>query len=89
MFIQLIFHLIKEFSLNFIFIRSNDEEGKPIDYVADTYNVFTFGFKIAFKPDPQAQPVIAEWQVPFSSDGPSSGPSVPYLGEIIGTIRRS
>ncbi|MAH20707.1 MAG: hypothetical protein CMB96_04625 [Flavobacteriaceae bacterium] len=73
----------------FYFIRSNDEEGKPIDYVADTYNVFTFGFKIAFKPDPQAQPVIAEWQVPFSSDGPSSGPSVPYLGEIIGTIRRS
>jgi hypothetical protein len=72
----------------FYFIRSNDEDGDPIEYLADTYNVFTFGFVISFT-NPGEQPVVREWQVPFSSNGPSSGPSVPYLGEVIATIRKS
>lgn len=72
----------------FYFVKSNDEDGDPIDYVADTYNVFTFGFVISFT-NPGAQPVVREWKVPFSSNGPSSGPSVPYLGDVIATIRKS
>ena len=72
----------------FYFVRSNDEDGDPIDYEASTYNIFTFGFVITFT-NPGAQPVKREWTVPFSADGPSSGPSVPYLGEVIATIRRS
>ena len=74
------------FSTEFYFVQSRDEAGQPIEYTEPTYRVFTLGFVIRNAQNPQAP---FEIQAPFSEDGPKSGPSVPYLGSVIASIRKA
>ena len=63
-----------------------DESGQPIEYTEPTYRVFTLGFVINNADSPSAPYRI---EAPFSEDGPKSGPSVPYLGSVIASIRKA
>ena len=70
---------------NFQFIRSTDQtNGQVINYGPTTYNIFTFQIFIGGYTPPNG-----EWTVNFSKNGPSSGPSVPYLGSVIAEVRKA
>ena len=72
------------FSTQFYFVRSNDAAGNPIEYTGPTYRVFTLGFVIT-----NTAGAPFEVQAAFSTNGPKSGPSVPYLGSVIASIRKA
>lgn len=75
------------FSTQFYFVRSIDPNtGQHIEYTEPNYRVFTLGFRIN-----NADPAKAPFQIeaPFSENGPKSGPSVPYLGSVIASIRKA
>uniref|UniRef100_A0A6C0LIU2 Uncharacterized protein n=1 Tax=viral metagenome TaxID=1070528 RepID=A0A6C0LIU2_9ZZZZ len=77
-----------EFSTDFFFTKQINPSGNPLQYTNETYNMFVFSFVINFT-NAQGQTINQRWEVPFSDSGPSSGPSVPYLGEVIASIRKA
>jgi len=76
------------FSTDFFFTKQINREGVPLQYTQQTYNMFVFTFVINVK-NTSGQIISNKWDVPFSDSGPSSGPSVPYLGEVISSIRKA
>ena len=76
------------FSTEFFFKKKNDDSDVPLQYTKQTYNTFVFRFVIYVK-DVTGQIDKKEWDIEFTSSGPSSGPSVPYLGKVIAAIRRA
>lgn len=76
------------FSTDFFFTKQINPEGVPLQYTQQTYNMFVFTFVINVT-NAQGQTINQRWEVPFSDSGPSSGPSVPYLGEVIASIRKA
>jgi hypothetical protein len=76
------------FSTEFFFIKKTNASGSSLQYTQETYNMFDFRFVINFT-NAQKQTINKIWDVPFSDSGPSSGPSVAYLGNVIADIRRA
>lgn len=77
-----------KFSTEFFFKKKNDDSDVPLQYTKQTYNMFVFTFVVYVK-DVTVQIDKKEWNIEFTSSGPSSGPSVPYLGKVIAAIRRA
>jgi hypothetical protein len=76
------------FSTEFFFIKQTNSSGSSLQYTQETYNKFDFRIVINFT-NAQGQKINKIWDVPFSDSGPSSGPSVAYLGNVIADIRRA
>tara|TARA_Y100000389_G_scaffold139622_1_gene137381 strand:+ start:3241 stop:7500 length:4260 start_codon:yes stop_codon:yes gene_type:complete len=76
----------ERFSTEFFFIKKTNDSGSSLQYTQETYNMFDFRIVINFT-NAQGQTINKIWDVPFSDSGPSSGPSVAYLGKVIAAIR--
>jgi hypothetical protein len=77
----------QNFSTEFFFIKKN-ASGSSLQYTQETYNMFDFRIDINVKVAPQ-QIEKKEFKFEFTSSGPSSGPSVAYLGNVIADIRKA